>query len=65
MSATPTAVPNEILILLVVLEAINLNCDKTCQYDTRKYSFCHRVVYILNSLLDNVVEADSINFFNS
>jgi len=50
---------------LVVLEAINLNCERTCRYDIRKYSFCYRVVNVWKSLLDYMVEADSVNSFKS
>ena len=51
--------------MLVVLEAINLNCERTCRYDIRKYSFCYRVVNVWKSLLDYMVEADSVNSFKS
>jgi len=37
----------------------------TCHYNIRKYSFCSRVINIWSSLPDHVVEADSINSFNS
>jgi len=36
-----------------------------CRYDIRKYSFCYRVVNVWNSLPDYVVEANSVNSFNS
>jgi len=54
-----------ILTLLVVLEAINLNCERMCRCDIRKYSFCCRVVNVSKSLLDYMVEADSVNSFKS
>ena len=34
-----------------------------CHYNTRKYSFCARVVNIWNSLLNDVVEANTVNAF--
>jgi len=34
-----------------------------CQYNIRKYSFCARVVSIWNSLLNGVVEANTVNAF--
>jgi len=36
-----------------------------CRYDIRKFSLCYRVVDVWNSLLDYVVEADSVNTFKS
>jgi len=36
-----------------------------CHYDIRKYSFVSRLVNIRNSLLDYVVEADSLNAFKN
>jgi len=49
--------------LLVVLQVVNLNCERTCQYDLWKYSFCYRVINVWNSLPDYVV--DSVNSFKS
>jgi len=34
-----------------------------CHYNIRKYSFCARVVNIWNSLLNEVVEANTVNAF--
>jgi len=36
-----------------------------CRYGIRKYSFSYRVVNVWNSLLDYVLEADSVNSFKS
>ena len=36
-----------------------------CHYNSRKYSFCSRIVYVWNSLPNNVVEADTINIFKN
>jgi len=36
-----------------------------CRYDIRKYSVCYWVVNVWNSLLDCVIEADSVNFFKN
>jgi len=36
-----------------------------CGYDTRKYSFCYRFVNVWKSLLDYMVDADSVNSFKS
>jgi len=36
-----------------------------CQYNIRKYSFCARVVNMWNSLPNEVVDADTVNAFNT
>ena len=38
---------------------------KDMSNDIRKYSFCYRVVNVWKSLLDYMVEADSVNSFKS
>ena len=43
----------------------NLSCERTCGYDIRKYAFCYRVVDVWKSLLDYMVDADSVNSFKS
>ena len=36
-----------------------------CRYDIKKYSVCYPVVTVWNSLLDCVVESDSLNSFKN
>ena len=38
---------------------------KRCDYDFRKYSFCNRVVKILNSLPNSLITATSVNSFKT
>ena len=36
-----------------------------CKYNVRKFSFCHRIISVWNSLPKSVIESESVNSFKS
>ena len=52
--------------MLVVVKGNKFKLQKDmCRYDIKNYSVCYPVVTVWNSLLDCVVESDSLNSFKN